>query len=845
MANTNPKPFEPIKIFNYVETLSKCCKSINETTYKKAISAGPLCLKAVQHYFHTSAYPNSGQPLQPFAPINANMAPEFVTAFFAALKFFKKLDPPTNQYLYPQSANPLNAVLEEIVYATGTLVNAAAADPTQAQVQAAMAGGGNFDLKKIIKLTKNEQEGYVPYDVNNIAGTYTDEYLEEMNLKIKKVYNQFGGFKKVSKEVIGSLEDLDRFLREDLLNQVNNSVFSKYYKSYPVTYQTGGVLAAHGKAVKDAYDLYVAASPAHREVFDSFGNFVYYTQSAPGNYTYSRLLKGEDINALPAGFVRFNLTHLDVTSLPAGDYQGYRTAVNNHFGGNAVYGASFNPAPPQINRQGQARKIPILLTMLPDSGGGNYNDVLKTAVAYWYTAAQLDDAVGGGPGAASTLSQIGGIPANGAPADQINTTRPSLDKIVGCDDEVYDNLIRGDAEGEDVETNTKTQFDKKYWNRDVRYDENTKRMQYKNKISKKWEDIIDPTDKENYTKYFNTQKKCFNSYFKTNTHQECCDLMKHLMNGDYKKFLDLVSGKNGAPALTFDALETSFKEVNPYTVVKFLEGFGFRKVQEYNVIHGTVYKFPCYAYWKKNILKTLDLTTIQKNNLETMPNLDLLLDMSVAFVNDNPNILNPGIDPMADTSSKDEELEKRGVLRFRMRNPEINKLSWGPVSSRIRGNIAKFMRPYYTSPVLPIGLFGGQQFTAHFGGGNNKNVEIVLDQTDIVPQFASHIADDLKTLINSLKSNNKFIRSSEMKEINDMLNNYADLEVKLFQKILLINKYIKVAYYLNDNDREYLSDSKIQNYINQYLEIFKDFSNKDIELKNLGSILKGIVNDKL
>jgi len=155
------------------------------------------------------------------------------------------------------------------------------------------------------------------------------------------------------------------------------------------------------------------------------------------------------------------------------------------------------------------------------------------------------------------------------------------------------------------------------------------------------------------------------------------------------------------------------------------------------------------------------------------------------------------------------------------------------------------MRPYYTSPVLPIGLFGGQQFTAHFGGGNNKNVEIVLDQTDIVPQFASHIADDLKTLINSLKSNNKFIRSSEMKEINDMLNNYADLEVKLFQKILLINKYIKVAYYLNDNDREYLSDSKIQNYINQYLEIFKDFSNKDIELKNLGSILKGIVNDKL
>jgi putative sterol carrier protein len=267
--------------------------------------------------------------------------------------------------------------------------------------------------------------------------------------------------------------------------------------------------------------------------------------------------------------------------------------------------------------------------MLPDSGGGNYAEVLKSAFAYWYRQ-NLDDAPGQGVGGAQPLSQIGGIPPPNAQADVINTTRPSLDKIIGCDDEVYDRLISGEEEGADVELNTKTKFDKIYWNREVRYDENTKRMQYKNKITKKWEDILDPTDKENYTKYFNTQKKCFNSFFRTPNHQDCCDLMKHLMNGDHQKFLDSVSGKNGAPPLTFDALDTSFREVNPYTVVKFLEGFGFRKVQEYIPPYGTVNKFPCYSYWKKNILKTLNLTTAQKTNLETMPNLDVLLDMSVA-----------------------------------------------------------------------------------------------------------------------------------------------------------------------------------------------------------------------
>ena len=84
-----------------------------------------------------------------------------------------------------------------------------------------------------------------------------------------------------------------------------------------------------------------------------------------------------------------------------------------------------------------------------------------------------------------------------------------------------------------------------------------------------------------------------------------------------------------------------------------------------------------------------------------------------------------------------------------------------------------------------------------------------------------------------------------MTEINKQLNDYAALEVKLYERILLINKYIKIAYYMNDSEKESLSDNTIKTKIAEYLEIFKDYSGKDMELKNLGSVLRSMVNDKL
>ena len=861
----NPNPFEKIKIFNYVQTLSKCCKDKEQTTFRLA-NKDKVCAKVIKAYFKEETYTRAAAPAARGAPANSDMAHSFVKAYFCALRYFKRLDPSTSQASWGglQTGLALNQVLLDIVYVSGVV----GAEPTQATLAGVMAGGGgNYDFSKIIKLTKDDPSGFVPYIVNSIAGSYTDEYLSEMNSKIKKQYNQFGGFKKVSKDVIGSLEDLDRLLRDDLAKQVNDSVFKRYYKTYPMTYQTGGVLGAEGGAVKDAYDAYCAATPEQREVIDCIGTFMFYAQRpilpapvAPAGqfaYDYSRpLTNGDPAAGLPPGFIRFNLKKLSQFEAGSGNrYNAYTTLLR----------AAINPPG---RSPGGLRDIPVLLLMLPDAGA-NYPAVLGTAFTYWFSGPiagapplpgglgttnhlDLETGVNSAPvnaviGGAVALGLIQGTSTLAVGPNNIDLTCQPLDKIMSCDDELYDKLTSGDLpEGDDdVEYQFKTDYDKK-WNNEVRYDDTTKNIERKNKAGK-WE-TIELTDKAEYIKFFNTSDKCFNSFFRTQNSTECCDLMDLLMKGNYTEFMKKVADGNGGAGMTFEQLDTNFREVNPYTVVKFLEGFKFQKIKEYSPIHGSIYKFPNCKWWKANTLKTLtELTPVQRTIIDGIPNLEALLDMSVAFVNGNINILNPHINSIESTSYKDELLESRNVRRLIPVKYGTSRITgWGPLGRSISGNIMKYMRPYNLSPVLPFGsLIGGQQFTAQFGGNDKKRVEVVLDDTDIKPTFATSIAEDLKTIIGHLKSNNKHLKAEEMKKINDDINAYAKLEVQLYEKMLLINKYIKVSYYLNDNDRESLSESKIKQKIAEYLEYFKDYSNKDMELKNLGSVLKGMINDKL
>jgi hypothetical protein len=175
---------------------------------------------------------------------------------------------------------PLDKALREIVW---TDAGNEPDEVTEDEVKAAMRlpsgeaeGGG---LNKIITLSKKQQSGFVPYKVYQLAGSYTEDYLQKMNSKIRRYDNLFGGFKKVTKEITGSMEDLDTLLRTDLQEQIQNSLNKRYYKNYKTTNQTGG---DGSLLVKKLWKAYVSAPQADREVFNSLAHFRYREATSSG-----------------------------------------------------------------------------------------------------------------------------------------------------------------------------------------------------------------------------------------------------------------------------------------------------------------------------------------------------------------------------------------------------------------------------------------------------------------------------------------------------------------------------------------------------------------------------------
>jgi hypothetical protein len=333
---------------------------------------------------------------------------------------------------------------------------------------------------------------------------------------------------------------------------------------------------------------------------------------------------------------------------------------------------------------------------------------------------------------------------------------------------------------------------------------------------------------------FNSTDQCFNSFTDFENKQECCNLIEMLAEGEITKFFDYVKDND----IKIRQLDRSFNKINPFTVIKLLDGFKFEKVLTWEPPYGKVFKFTNFKTWAKNVIfSDPNLSTAQKERLTKNPNLEIVLDMSVAFVNNNLNLLNPQIQSIKNKGSVDKDLEDLGVIRFTPAEKIGKMYRWSILRNVIKqagiGNRQNF-------PLFPFN--GGQHFILG-GGVSNSRTEIELAPSDIEPEFATTIRDDLKMLIEALKSRNKTLSGNEMQRLNEELENFRAAEVKLKNKILLINKYIKVATLLGQTDSQIISENKIKNLITEYYENFKEFSEKDLELKGIGSYLRTIIND--
>jgi hypothetical protein len=320
----------------------------------------------------------------------------------------------------------------------------------------------------------------------------------------------------------------------------------------------------------------------------------------------------------------------------------------------------------------------------------------------------------------------------------------------------------------------------------------------------------------------------------------CCNLIELLAQGKVDDFFKEVR----KDTVTIKRFDNDFSNVNPITVVKLLEGFKFSKRKTWDSGR-SVYKFPNYTWWFKNVIESSpDLSKEEVKAIKDKENLKDVLDMSVAFVNNNLYLLNPELSQGQSSVSTDSLLDDRKIKKFvPIVYPNLfEPNSWNVLRSKIKRNSIGNLPLYNNLPIIPI--HGAQQYVLR-GGSNDNRTEIVLDKTEIIPQFTSQIAEDLKLLIENLKSNNKYLSGKEMEKLNEELEQFRESEVKLLNKVLLINKYIKIANLLNENEKQYLSENKIKKLISDYYENFKEFGEKDLELKGVGSYIRSLFYDRL
>ena len=1012
-----PELKDLIKIFKYVKTLNECCKDTNNTTYSCAVQKDKENCILVDAYFKPESYTKTSVNYS-----RSDKPYQFINAYMEDLRYFKMLDPPVD-YKYWKATQPLDNYLKAIIWTTDGNANSDVDHNTIFNVMNNLyvdtnpawkdAVGGGLNLNNIISLSKKEQSGFVPYEVYDLKGSYTDEYLNQMNSKIKKYYNLFGGFKKVSEEVTGSITDLDNLLRNDLENQVMNSLNKKYYKDYKVTSQTGG---SGSKQVEELWNAYWAASNEDKQIFDCIAFFRYRTipnsinpnwdtwkdlnndstkptnvkdceirvnlkklptAQTPNQKIFQNYFRTHNQNNIPNllmilpddgkwdSFVYFASNYwlgLNLDNAPAvsggapgpGMSSSSHTSSSHHTRHTHTTHATPTPHTPHPSRPSSSGKPstakvlsnppvlspdenPCSIDSLPSSFpkdlpgvsskeqlkelNNAFKGMLATHYAkiaeipsntdeeriaqtllgqtiealqelfssyqfrlgltrenlkdfttieqfecvlrlYWERSGDLlpdprsfpsslprpssSDLLGGGQDPHKIMHSkdllwwrnITHDPNAAANQSKIFVNAAHLHRIWNCDDDIFDKIADiNQIDDDELWFNTGYEKTLEEQHRSWKVDEegNYKVTDLNTGKTEEW----DTADKNNYKKQFNSAEKCFNSYLNI-TKDKCCDVIEKLLKGDGKEFLKEIS----AGTVTIGALDENFKKQNPFSIKRILKSFKWPEILTWDpFIKGKLYKYPNFDYWAKNVLPHQGLDDSEVNAIKINKNLKAVLNMCVAFVNHNPQLLNPHIDPFEGTPIDVPELKERGVHYYSKSIENTFDGSWQHVQKRILKPYEKWSRnnSLWTTPI-----FSGDSFVLARGGGQSNKGEVILTQSRVMPDFSQRIWKDLKYVLNNLKTmTNKSLKKSEIDEINKLLNNFKDLELQLLRKILTINKYVKVAYAMNDNRNEVVSINHIKQQIAEADELINEFSTKDLELKNVGFYLGQFMKDKL
>lgn len=676
-------------------------------------------------------------------------------------------------------------------------------------------------IANIIDLEQTSQVGGAPFAATKLIGSYCDDYLKGLTSEIKKVYNQFGGFRKTNKEIIGTIEELDVLLHNDIKQQLINSLEKRYYKNY----LTGGASSDVQKVLKVLLDGQVDSGD-----IDLFNHFIMIMELPSGDVTdpnqqwrFIGPVQYQGFTLNPKHQYRLNLKRA-VTKAPTS------------------YGATFSP-PSSLLMNLELGRTPFLIEdFIPLSSGGAIIDPTGTPHnnANWLQQ-NFNNLIHNGP-----------VP----PTWNLKTTG-TLINVLNCDEIVRKELSKTAMDNEEMTMDDPYKINpaitRNGW---VKLDNGN----YE-KILKDGTKVVYKNGDNEYNKLFTTANRCFSAQLDMSD-VDCCAWMDAVLKGNSEELLKFISKH----PITFITDPKNINKAHPLLVLKVLKAFGFREELVYDMatpggFNGKIWKIQTVNKWKTKYLEK-KFTPAHVKNVMGNKNLLIYLGLLVDYVNANPSLINEGLVQSTGANLQQiqvpEEFSKRGVIPCIVPSKK-NKSStdWNELTKNINNVYGNFYNGLNFKSQLPFGMNNLFPFTQtwgvgnvyrgttlHGGAGSDGKEEVFIDLKETRPQFTHQVAKQIHTLLEKLKSLNKPLKKSDTERILQKLTDFSNLETELYNTILMINKYSQLASIFNkDGSREVVSEATIHNYVNRYTPLVDKYENTKTGLEGLLTILKEINDD--
>jgi len=678
---------------------------------------------------------------------------------------------------------------------------------------------------KIINLEQTTQVGGAPFVSTKLAGSYSDNYLKGLTSEIKKVYNQFGGFRKTNKEIIGNINELNVLLHNDIKQQLIHSLEKRYYKNY----LTGGnsndvkpVIKALSKGEVNPVDLLL------------FNTFIMVMELASGDvsdpnkeWRWMGDVPLQGLTLVTGNEYRLNLKRVQKKSPTTYSSTGFSSV----------------PGPNGMNDPVNLvlGNTPFLISeFIPLSQGG-----------------EIEDPNGGKHTDADWL--VKEFNKFISPQNKVSwtnydlTTTGSLSDKLNCDEIIRKEISKTKMDNEDMfmddpyETNQA--INKNGW---VKLDNGD----YEKKLGD-GTTFVYKKDESEYNKLFTTANRCFGSQLDIGE-DDCCKMMNEVLKGNSEELINFVNSHS----FSYLVDPKNINAAHPLLVLKVLKAFGYREELVYDMAvpggyNGKIWKIQTVDKWKTKYLDK-KFTATQVSSIMSKPGLLQYLRLLVEYVNANPSLINEGLVKSTGVNKQEiqvpEEFLKRGVIAG-IYPSKKNKFStdWSELSKNINSVYGDFYKGLNFKSHLPFGMNNLFPYTQTWGLGHvsrgttlygGAKPEVILDLKETVPQFTHQVAKEINTLIERLNSLNKPLRKSDFDRIQQKLQDFSRLETELHNTILMINKYAQLASIFNkDGSREIVSESSIHNYVNRYQPLVDKYENTKTGLEGLLTILKEINDD--